>query len=463
MDNMTDRTSVVKIEDLHMYEEVVVTKVIKNLPKEPVFDVSLVDFPGDESTEHSLKNDVMPHSIITNSIVTHNSTGQSLDYVTSILESSKCAYTTKDQIFGKKSPDGRSWVVPPRVRYSASTKGSSFFDWFVKVLLRLPDKKMLNGEWYLVYEPTKENLSKYGQYSLKGFDKKYGKGIYIKAPDGALQGVVICDSWPAMNPDMKDEEVGSTGLGANARMFSEHLPRVKGYLASKKVALIGVNQLREKPMAIGDPRYEPGGNALRFASDARLWFTQRALSAVPMWPSGVTKHKRLTGFEVEKSLVGGQDEYRYIHVFAKKNKLSAQGRDSFIRLWTKDGNGKAHGVDPVWDTLYYLYRTGQISGRGRNSIRMALYPSELKNLYKKEVMIEPNPASKTVTWDLLKQWVLGSKKTMREISTSLGYPSIDLRAFCFHQMQSGVAEALFVHHQKGSTTSTSDYDDDDDD
>lgn len=386
------------------------------------------------------------------------STGQSLDYVTSILETSKCAYVTKEQIFGKKSPDGRSWTIPPRVRYSASTKGSSFFNWFVKVLLRLPDKKMLNGEWYLVYEPTKENMSLYGQYDIKGLDKKYGKGIYIKAPDGALQGIVICDSWPAMNPDMKDEETGATGLGANARMFSEQLPRVKGYLASKKVALIGVNQLREKPMTMGDPRYEPGGNALRFASDARLWFTQRALSAVPLWPAGVTKHKRLTGFETEKSLVGGQDEYRYIHVFAKKNKLSAQGRDSFIRLWTKDGNGKANGVDPVWDTIFYLHRTGQISGRGRNSIQLHLYPSELKNLYKKGELMDPKPASKAVTWDLLKRWILGDKKTMKTIATSLGYPAMDLRAFCFHQMSTGVAEALFVHFQKGKTT-TSDQDD----
>ena len=398
------------------------------------------------------------------------SSGNSIPYVTSILETMGVKFKNKDQIFGKKDPNTGKWLVRPRVRYSASTKGTAFFDWLVKVLIRLPDKKMLNGKWYLVYEDTKENKSQYDQYSIDGMSKKFGRGIYIPAPDGGLQGLVIVDSWPAMSPDMKDEETGATGLGALARMFSEQLPRVKGYLVSKKVALFGVNQLREKPMTMGDPRYEPGGNALKYNSDARIWFTQRALSAVPLWPTGVVKHKRLLNFETEKSLVGGHDEYRYVHAGAKKNKLSAQGRDGFVRLWTKDGNGEAHGIDPVWDVMHYLQRTGQLEGRGRKAFSLLLYPSQTSKLYEPQKKKSESPTLvqplvlKGLTWELMKRWILGDSSDHKEISAKVGLKkATDIRGFCFKQMASGVSEILFAAHDKGKSKAKSSDDDEEDD
>ena len=394
------------------------------------------------------------------------STGASIPYVTSILQTMGIPVKNSDQIFGKKDPqDARKWLIRPRVRYSASTKGSGFFDWLVKVLIRLPDKKLLNGKWYLVYEDTKENKAQYDQFSVSGMSAKFGRGIYIEAPDGGLQGLVIVDSWPAMSPDVKDEEVGATGLGALARMFSEQLPRVKGYLVSKKVALFGINQLREKPMSMGDPRYEPGGNALKFNSDARIWFTSRALSAVPLWPSGVQKHKRLLNFEVEKSLVGGTDEYRYVHAVAKKNKLSAQGRDGFIRLWTKDGNGVAHGIDPLWDVMFYLHRTGQLNGRGRKKFDLHLYPSQLSRLFdgkKKNDLVEPL-VLKNLDWTTMKRWVLGDSSDIKEISKGIGLSKpTDIRDFCFKQVTSGVSEVLISAQDKGKTSKSNDSDDSDD-
>lgn len=191
------------------------------------------------------------------------STGNSISYVTSLMKTMG-VNLTKDELFGKKDKQG-NWLVPPTIRYSASTKGMTFFNWFAATLRRLPDKKLLNGIWYYVYEDTKEN-AKYKQWTDDSLPRKYGKGIYIPAENGGqLEGFVVVDSYPNMNPTEKDEDEGDNSLALAARMFSKNLPRIKGYLASKKFALFGVNQLRDIPMAMYGPKeQEPGGQALRF-------------------------------------------------------------------------------------------------------------------------------------------------------------------------------------------------------
>jgi RecA/RadA recombinase len=301
------------------------------------------------------------------------STGNSVPYVTSIMKTNGVPMD-RIQLFGQKDQKTGKWLVAPRIRYSASTRGVGFFNWFVAVLTRLPDKKMLENEWWLVYEDNKENQAKYGKYGTKGMNKKYGKGIYIKAPDGGLQGLVVLDSYPNMNPDYKDDEESDNSLALAARMFSKNLPRVKGYLASKKVAVIGVNQLRDVPMAMyGPSESEPCGKALKYNSDVRLRWYPRGLNVAPFWP---TEDKKNKGLEVERSIEGGKDRYKYIHVKAAKNKLSEGGRETVLRLWTKDDQGVAHGVDPVHDTIYYLFQTGQLLAQGakdkRNNLKLML-------------------------------------------------------------------------------------------
>lgn len=354
------------------------------------------------------------------------STGNSVPYVMSILHTSGIKLT-KEQLFGKKDPKTGKWTVAPRVRYSSNTMGVSFFNWFAAILRRLPDKKLLEGEWYLVYDETdKEAKAKFGEFANNSMPKKYGKGLYLKAPDPGLQGVVIVDSYPNMNPTSKDEDEQDNSLAAQARMFSKNLPRVKGYLVSKKVALIGINQLRDVPMAMYGPKeQEPGGKALRFNSDVRLRWYPRALSAIPMWP----KASKKGGYEVERSTSGGVDKYKYMHVKAAKNKLSEPEREGFIRLWTKDSDGVAHGIDPVFDTLYYLRTTGQLEGKKRLALTLKWNGEKNKRV---------------ITWDDLKLWILGSKEDMVKMSKKAGMSKpMNLRSACFRQMASGKGEELY--------------------
>jgi RecA/RadA recombinase len=367
------------------------------------------------------------------------SSGNSIPYVRSILKTSGIKLS-KEELFGKKDDKTGKWIIAPRVRYSSSTKGVSFFNWFASVLRRLADKKVLNGEWWLVYEDEKENahLKEHADMTMP---KKYGKGIYIKAPDGGLQGVVIVDSYPNMNPDYKDEDQSDNSLALQARMFSKNLPRVKGYLASKKVAVIGINQLRDVPMAMFGPKEaEPCGKAVRYNSDCRLRFYPRALSAIKLWPK---EDKIKKGYEVERSIDGGKDYYKYISIKAAKNKLSESDREGFIRLWTKDSKGEAHGIDPVYDTLHFLKASGQLKGKGRSALTLFWGHEH---------------TTKTLTWDDFKLWILGSKEDMMKISKKAGLPKpMDLRKACFKQMASGKAELMFSAAGK----STADEEEDD--
>lgn len=372
------------------------------------------------------------------------STGNSIPYVTSILKTSGVKLT-KEQLFGKKDKVTGKWEVPPRVRYSSNTMGVSFFNWFAAVLRRLPDKKMLENEWYLVYEDDKPNQAKYNEFAVQGMAKKYGRGIYIKAPDDKLQGVVLCDSYPNMNPDTKDEDNVDNSLALQARMFSKNLPRVKGYLASKKVALIGINQLRDVPMAMFGPKeQEPGGKALRFNSDVRLRWYPRALSAAPLWP----KASKKGGYEEEPSVLAeGKDKYKYIHVKAAKNKLSESEREGFIRLWTKDADGIAHGIDPVFDTMFYLRSTGQLEGKKRAALRL-IWNGEKRG--------------KEMDWQDFKRWILGDKDTMAKMSKKAGAPKpMNLRAACFKQIASGKGEELYKAMDAASEKAGSKDDDGD--
>lgn len=432
----------IELLDYEGYEFVTVLDVKHNDGFEPVFDVTIVDTKVD--------TDQVPHSIITNGIVTHNSSSNSMPYIRNILRTGGVNKTI-DEVFGKKDPKTGKWLVPPVVRYSAETVGELFFDWLSAFLKRLPDKRYLANKWWYVYEDTKINKSKYGSYSDLSMAKKYGSGVYIEAEDGRMQGLVLTDSYPAMNPASNDGEDSDNSLALQARMFSKHLPRVKGRLFNKRVAVIGLNQIRAIPMArYGPTEQEPCGTALRFNSDVRNKFTGRALSGAPFNPKGLkTPEGRFDStLESEPSteVPGGFDTYRYIHIGNVKNKLSMPKRNGWIRLWTEDAKGLARGYDPVFDTIYYLQQTGQAIIKNRRSIQLNLNGLGL--------------AKKSLNWQELKAWVLGDKKTMIAISTKCGYKPMGIRAFCFRQGPD--SESLYTQY-KGAAKAKKNEDVDDDD
>jgi RecA/RadA recombinase len=368
------------------------------------------------------------------------STASSLTYVSNILKSSGVELTV-EEVFGVRDPDSGKYITKPRVTYSAESVGEVFFDRLHALLKALPDKRKLGRDWWLVFEDTKENKTKYGEQSDETMPRKYGSGIYIKAPDSKLQAVVITDSYPAMNPSSNDEEESDNSLALQARMFSKHLPRVKGMLARKMVAVVGVNQLRTNPMArFGPPETEPCGQALKFFSDARIKHTSRALSGVPTKPTP-KENPDDKSTELESSVqYDGDDLYRYISLRAEKNKLWIPKRVAWARVWIEDASGAAQGLDPFYDTYWYLYNTGQVSGNKRNALKLTLHGFD-------EI---------SINYFDIKLWVLGIFEQKSALCAKLGLPELDLRAHCFEQMRTGLGEKLYKAYTKGQVDTSED-------
>ncbi len=241
-----------------------ITQIEDTKKQEPVFDVSI----GARGAPF------LPHSIITDGIVTHNSTKNSKPYVQSILKGSGINLSV-DQVFGKKDKATGNWVTPPRVRYRSETILERFYDWLSQVLRELPDKRYVAGSWWLVFdEKNKKHVAKVGGMADKEMQKRYGSGLWVPAPNDKIQGIIFLDSYTAMNPEVKDEESISNQLSVKASAFSKQLERVKGRMADKMVTIYGLNHLRSNPMAMyGPSEDEKGGNALKqfcFASDTLL-------------------------------------------------------------------------------------------------------------------------------------------------------------------------------------------------
>lgn len=350
------------------------------------------------------------------------------------------------EIFGKEGRDG-GWEIQPRVQYINMAILEHFYEWLAAILRELPDKRFLMNKWWYVFEDNKKNKARVGDEVDAKMTKTYGGGLWVEAPDGNPQGIILLDSYTAMNPAAKDEEDISNQLSVKASAFSKQLERVKGRMLQKMIVVYGLNHLRDNPMAMFGPKVsEKGGKALQQFSDVRLRQTSRAVSAAPFKAQEVCK---TTFNELEKSVeYKGKDAYRYVHIKAIKNKHWVPNRECFFRIWVEDASGVARGLDPVFDVISYLKETGQLSG-GKN--RKA-YKLNLDGL---------GAAKSPVDWLTIKRWVLGDKDAMSEISKALGYKPMSLRAFCFKQLEKGRGEELYVEYHSNKENSKADKDEDD--
>lgn len=347
-----------------------------------------------------------------------------------------------NEIFGKEGADG-NWEIQPRVQYINMAILEHFYEWLAAILRELPDKRFLMNKWWYVFEDNKKNKARVGSEADSSMGKKYG-GLWIEAPDGAPQGVIVLDSYTAMNPAAKDEEDIGNQLSVKASAFSKQLERVKGRMLQKMIVVYGLNHLRDNPMAMFGPKVsEKGGKALQQFSDVRLRQTSRSLSAAPF---KVQETCKTTFNELERSTeYKGKDSYRYVHCKAVKNKHWTPNRECFFRIWVEDASGTARGLDPVFDVISYLKETGQLSGQ-RKAFKL-----DLDGLGK---------AKTSIDWLGLKKWILGDKDQMTEISKTMGYKPMSIKAYCFKQMEKGRGEELYVAYQSDKSNKKGDDEDD---
>jgi RecA/RadA recombinase len=332
-----------------------------------------------------------------------------------------------EEVFGVRDDKGL-WVVEPRVRYYSEIIAEKFFDFVAKLERALPDKVKINNEWWYVYEDTKRNKALVGT----DYDHKYYKKtglIRTPSPDGNMQALVFTDSYPAMLPKDSDVDDPNNSIALQARMFSRQLQRVKGRMRSKKITVVGVNQLRAKPMArFGPMEEEPGGNALKLYSDCRIKKTSRVI------PKGFGKGIVL---QEDAAFGDGVDTYRFVHARAIKNKLSQPNLEAWFRIWVSDSDGVARGLDPVWDTYQYLVHTGQIEGKlaSGKQLKLNLGPNKFR--------------SKQLTWNQFKQLILGSRAVMEKVLKKVGIEKpMNIREYCKRQLADRNGLDLYYQHKR---------------
>lgn len=110
--------------------------------------------------------------------------------------------------------------------------------------------------------------------------------LLISQPDTGEQGleiadalvrseavdIVVVDSVAALVPKAEIEgEMGDAHVGLQARLMSQALRKLSGYINKSKTITIFINQLREKVgIVYGNPETTPGGRALKFYASVRL-------------------------------------------------------------------------------------------------------------------------------------------------------------------------------------------------
>jgi len=391
----------------------------------------------------SRKKGTLYHSHVTNGIVSHNSSDP--NYIEQFHGNKLSAM----ELFGVRNPKSGEWEVEGKIRYYNEDVAETFFDSMKAYLNSLPNKVYQGGQWYYEYENTKPNRALVGDHYDKKLFQKTNK-FMVPTSNTKLQALIIVDSYPAMLSDREDErDEGGGGVGEQARMFSANIKKIKGKLKRKGVAVVGVNQLRQRPMTMGNPEYEPGGEALKFFSDQRIRFGPVSLSTVGMGTSGMI-------MEEQSVQMKGKDHYRFVKAKVTKNKLAPAYMEGLVRLWIKDPNGKAHGIDPVFDVYQVGKMTGQLTGSLKKKMTITVYKDG--NLKKGELL------AKNLTWLDFKAWILASVKErpgiLKKLKKAGVYkgkdPKLNLRLLFAKQIRDGIGEQLMFETLKNGSSGDDD-------
>ena len=138
--------------------------------------------------------------------------------------------------------------------------------------------------------------------------------------------VIIWDSLPASKPEAEIKgEYGSGALGLTARLMSKSLSRLKNVLSKEQIALVIINQYREKiGIQFGDSRTTPGGKALKFYASLRIELS-------------VSKQLETNG-----KIIGIQGK-----AYVKKNKVAMPFGRAEYNLFFETGIDNASSILPI--------------------------------------------------------------------------------------------------------------------
>lgn len=102
--------------------------------------------------------------------------------------------------------------------------------------------------------------------------------------------LVVVDSVAALVPRAELEgEIGDSHIGAQARMMSQGLRKLKGVASNARATVIFINQIREKVgVVFGNPETTPGGRALKYYATVRAEVSRASIIKSSDDPVGIT-------------------------------------------------------------------------------------------------------------------------------------------------------------------------------
>lgn len=174
--------------------------------------------------------------------------------------------------------------------------------------------------------------------------------------------VVVIDSVAALVPKAELEgEMGDSVMGLQARLMSQALRKLTGYISRSKTAAIFINQIREKiGVFFGNPETTPGGRALKFYASVRL------------------ELRRIESIKKGNELIGNRVKVKVV-----KNKVAPPFRETVVDIYYGEGINKESSLIDAAVTYgvvekkgSYFYYGGNALGQGMENVIKALKSDE---------------------------------------------------------------------------------------
>jgi len=196
--------------------------------------------------------------------------------------------------------------------------------------------------------------------------------LYVSQPDTGEQAleiadalirsgtmdVVVIDSVAALVPRAEIEgEMGDTHIGLQARLMSQALRKLSGFIKQTNTVVIFTNQLRIKiGVMFGNPEVTSGGNALKFYASVRLDI------------------RRIQAIKAGGDVIGNRTRVK-----VKKNKVAPPFTEAEFDIMYNKGISKTGDVLDlgvsygVLDKRGAYYRYGEtLLGQGRENAKVFL-------------------------------------------------------------------------------------------
>jgi RecA/RadA recombinase len=143
------------------------------------------------------------------------------------------------------------------------------------------------------------------------------------------------------------------------------------------------------------PQYEPGGQAIRFYPDVKLWLTRTGKAKTfdgkkdhPFTPTE-GKFFREDGISLETNPDGTEDRYVYVNTQAIKNRVFPPWRETYFRINTTENGRVGRGIDRVWDVIHFMEEVGLAQVESKKEVYLKGQAYDYFDL-KKEILAKPD-------------------------------------------------------------------------